>query len=404
MVIWVTVSGRLSLHSNISVSIKLGLLTALTWTLCVSAVNAQGDTARALSLGETPKAYVDHSPEANLSRVLASHHVFKGVPFSSSVKDRQAIVVVNGYQSANYRLDAVQAAKVITGYAPGQFLTVAVRYMDYSGSGAYREVIISSRDITSLNAGTVKFADLARDAMEVVIYPGDSALTHFEKYLAVAEKQIEKGNYWEAEQVVDSVGTAPGAANSDRYTRDMLNLSQGFDSYGDLYRAARILERVVEQRRAAGTLGGADADVTVERLVSLYIEDKRLKEADALLQNLVKETPEEKRHTDSYANNLERLAVIKLRLGQNEEAQSSLKEVLAIREAQSDASSSYARTLENMGDAYKAAGKRGDALAVYRKAKAIYDRAVVNPKRDQQIDYQVYAGKVKQLDEKLKQL
>ena len=61
-----------------------------------------------------------------------------------------------------------------------------------------------------------------------------------------------------------------------------------------------------------------------------------------------------------------------------------------------------ARTLENIGDAYRALGRKGDAQASYKRARAVYDKAVVATKREQRIDYQVYAGRVKQLDEKLK--
>ena len=322
------------------------------------------------------------------------------------MRDRQAVVSVHGYppQSANYRIDAVAAARSICGANEGKFLTVAVRYLDAYNSRSYRELIVSSRDITSLNAGTIKAYDLALQLPEISIQAQDSPVTIFEKYLAVAETQIDKANYWEAEQIVDSVGGAPPGTNHTRYMRDMINLSQGFDSYGNLGKATSILERVVSQRREAGSLSSSEADATVQRLVDLYLQDNRYKEADSLLCEVINGTPAGARESESYANNLERLAVVRLRQGQNEDALKTFNEVLQLRESKVENAAASARTLENLGDAYKALGKRTEALGSYKRARSIYDKAVVSTKREGRIDYQVYAGRVKQLDEKLKRL
>lgn len=379
---------------------RLFAVVIVSLSATITVVRAQGDSARALTLGETPRPFVDHSPISVAARAVSSRHIFKGASVNTSARDRQAIVVVHGYHGNNQRVDAIQAARAVADSSPGAFLTISVRYQD---GAQYREYIVSAREITSLNAGTIKLPELASQIVEVNIGPGDNAQTHFEKYLTAAEGQIQKGNFWEAEQIVDSVSAVPGHA-SDRYARAMMTISQGFDAYGDLYRAAKILEKVIEQRKASGTMGGIDADLTVDRLVNLYTEDKRYKEAQALLQELIDATPASERKSNAYANNLERLAVIKLRAGDNSEAEASLKDVLSIRGTQSETNSAFARTLENLGDAHKAAGHRSEAQGMYKRAKSIYDKAVVNPKRDQQIDFQVYAGRVKQLEEKLKQL
>ncbi len=353
---------------------------------------AQGDTARAYSLGETPRPQPPQ--QSNLARAVRAHKLFKGLSISTFTRGRQAVICVYGYNGANYRLDAVQAARAVTAAYSGQFLTTAVRY--YEKEQGYKEVLLTSRDITSLEAGTIKAGELALQAQEVNIGSYDGTAVVFEKYLAAAESLIEKGSYFEAEQIVDSLGPAPGGAAADRFARDMLQLSQGFDTYGDLYRAARILEKVVDERKNAGTLLSADADLTVERLIDLYLADKRYSDAENLLKELVAKPEQGQART----NNLERLAVVQLRLGKNEEALSALNEVLKAREAGPVAA--LARTLENIGDAYRALGRKGDAQASYKRARAVYDKAVVATKREQRIDYQVYAGRVKQLDEKLK--
>ena len=367
----------------------------------------QGESAHALGLGETPRPiFMTPDSHGNLAAILAKYKIFRGHSVSTIVRDRQAVVSVHGYppQSANYRIDAVAAARAICGANEGKFLTVAVRYLDAYNSRSYRELIVSSRDITSLNAGTIKAYDLALQLPEISIQAQDSPVTIFEKYLAVAETQIDKANYWEAEQIVDSVGGAPPGTNHTRYMRDMINLSQGFDSYGNLGKATSILERVVAQRREAGSLSSSEADATVQRLVDLYLQDNRYKEADSLLCEVINGTPAGARESESYANSLERLAVVRLRQGQNEDALKTFNEVLQLRESKVENAAASARTLENLGDAYKALGKRSEALGSYKRARSIYDKAVVSTKREGRMDYEVYAGRVKQLDEKLKRL
>jgi hypothetical protein len=63
-----------------------------------------------------------------------------------------------------------------------------------------------------------------------------------------------------------------------------------------------------------------------------------------------------------------------------------------------------AQAFEKMGDLYRSQGKRSDALTYYKRARAIYDKAVVSRKMAEKIDYQVYNAHLRQIDDKLKQL
>lgn len=370
----------------------------------VSDLSDTGESAKAFSLGQTPAI----SPTLNksvavyggLHKAISSRKLFRGAAISAFNKGRQAVVAVYGYKGANFRMDAILAARAIADTFNGQFLTFAIRYYEPNNSRAYKEVLLTSKDITSLEAGTIKLADFATSLPVVEVSAYDGAVVCFEKYLVVAEQLISKGSFFEAEQIVDSLGPAPGGIDQSRYTRDMMHLAQGFDSYGDSYRAARILESVVEQRRVAGSLFGDEAELTVDRLIDLYLTEKRFEDAERLLSEIIAANSNNKAGK-AYINNLERLGVVLIRQGKGAEALLKFKEVLALRTASGEGLG-RARTLENLGDAYRIVGSRTEAMSSYLEAKALYDKAVVSPKRHEQIDFQVYSGRVKQIEEKMK--
>ncbi|MBX9938715.1 MAG: tetratricopeptide repeat protein [Candidatus Obscuribacterales bacterium] len=372
----------------------------------LSDLSDTGESARAFSLGQTPAI----SPVLNksvgvyggLHKAISSRKLFHGAAISAFNKGRQAVVAVYGYKGSNFRLDAILAARAIANTFSGQFLTFAIRYYEPNNSRAYKEVLLTSKDITSLEAGTSKLPEFATSLPVVEVSAYDGAAVCFEKYLIVAEQLISKGSFFEAEQIVDSLGPAPGGIDQSRYTRDMMHLAQGFDSYGDSYRAARILESVVEQRRASGSLFGDEAELTVDRLIDLYLAEKRFEDAEKLLNEIIAANSNN-RAGKAYINNLERLGVVLLRQGKGAEALLKFKEVLALRTASGEGLG-RARTLENLGDAHRLVGSKGEALSSYRESKALYDKAVVSPKRHEQIDFQVYSGRVKQLEEKMKHL
>ncbi len=372
----------------------------------VSDLSDTGESARAFSLGQTPAI----SPAPNksvgvyggLHKAISSRKLFRGAGISAFNKGRQAVVAVYGYKGANFRMDAILAARAIADSFSGQFLTFAIRYYEPNNSRAYKEVLLTSKDITSLEAGTIKLAEFASSLPVVEVSAYDGAVVCFEKYLLVAEQLISKGSFFEAEQIVDSLGPAPGGIDQSRYTRDMMHLAQGFDSYGDSYRAARILESVVEQRRVSGSLFGDEAELTVDRLIDIYLAEKRFEDAEKLLNEIIAANSSNKAGK-SYVNNLERLGVVLLRQGKGADALPKFKEVLELRTA-NGAGLGRARTLENLGDAHRLVGSKGEALSSYRESKALYDKAVVSPKRHEQIDFQVYSGRVKQIEEKMKHL
>jgi hypothetical protein len=75
-----------------------------------------------------------------------------------------------------------------------------------------------------------------------------------------------------------------------------------------------------------------------------------------------------------------------------------------LKESNGESRISLANTFETLGDLYRIQGKRGDAQNYYKKARAIFDRAVVSRKPNEKIDYQVYHAHLRQLDDKLKKL
>ena len=359
----------------------------------------------------------------NLSRVLLHARVFKGASPTVLVSEKQAIVTINGYyargDSILRRKDAVLAAKAIINYSPTQFAAVSVRYIEPASSGSYIEDIVSAREITSLTVGTIKLDDLANQIIELSVSAFDSPAALFNKYLTGVELAISRGDFWEAGVLVDAMPDSP-AGDLGRFTSDMLVLSSGFDSYGDSTRSTRFLVRAVSLLRQAGRLCDSQGDQLIERLVGLYLQDNRFEPAQSLLTGLLTEIPASANQS-MYCGNLERLALVYMKSGQAARAEAPLQEALTIRQA-AGVDANLAKTMESLGDVYAATGRRGDAQALYLKAKAIYDHAVVSRSvtsgaggvfgrsgsgsatgnSGTYMDFQVYRGHIKQLQEKLK--
>jgi len=349
--------------------------------------------------------------DTNLDSALQRAHIFSGNQNAhAKLVDKQALIDVYHMaadQTAR-RKAAVAAARVLVNYAPAQFATVSVKFYQGSNTSSYCDVIVNARDITSLSAGTTSVDELAANVPLVDIAPGDSQASIFNKYLGAAEKQIDQGHFWEAEQIVDSVSRSHGLPNeaAGRFTKDMISLADGFDNWGDPERAEKVLRKIIDHRDGANSLNDSDADRSIQHLVDLLIDAKRYKEADELLTKLLNNPSlSQSANPQAYANNLERLAFCHIKTGQYPQAETELNQVLSIKQqAAGDSSPATAQTLEGMGDLYKAQGKGNDARSLYKRARAIYDHAVVNRKGGEKMDYQVYNAHLKQIDDKLKQL
>jgi tetratricopeptide (TPR) repeat protein len=347
------------------------------------------------------------------SGLTAALHKAKVFPASSgatvSLIDRQAVVEVFhvAADGAARRKAAIFAARALVNYAAGQFNTIAVKFYDQSGTASYSEIIVNARDITSLVVGTIKLDELAVAVSQVDISPSDSKVSIFNKYLGAAEKQIEQGHYWEAEQIVDSAARIHGnpPETNGRFTRDMISLAEGFDTWGDPERAEAVLRKIVDHREATNSLNDSDADLSIQHLVDLLLEGKRYSEAEQLLIKLASNPSlSQAANPRAYATNLERLALCHIATAQYPQAESELNQVVGLKESNGESSISLANTFETLGDLYRIQGKRGDAQNYYKKARAIFDRAVVSRKPNEKIDYQVYHAHLRQLDDKLKKL
>lgn len=327
----------------------------------------------------------------------------------ASLLDRQAVVEVFHSQpdEAARRKLAILAARALVNYAAGQFNTIAVKFYDQGGTASYSEIIVNSRDITSLVVGTIKLDELAASVSQVDIGPTDSKVSIFNKYLGAAEKQIDQGHFWEAEQIVDSAARIHGnpPETNGRFTRDMITLAQGFDTWGDPERAEAVLRKIVDHREATNSLNDSDADLSIQHLVDLLLEGKRYSEAEQLLTKLANNPSlSQAANPKAYAANLERLALCHIATAQYQKAESELNQVVTLKEGDGESSISLAKTFESLGDLYRTQGKRGDAQNYYKRARAIFDHAVVSRKPNEKIDYQVYHARLRQLDDKLKQL
>jgi len=327
----------------------------------------------------------------------------------ASLVGRQAVIEVfhNSADAFSRRKAAISAARALVNYAAGQFNTVSVKFHEQSGSTSYSEVIVNARDITSLSVGTIKLDELAANVSQVDIGPADSKADIFNKYLGAAEKQIDQGHFWEAEQIVDSAARIHGnpPETNGRFTKDMITLAEGFDTWGDPERAEAVLRKIVDHRETTNSLNDADADRSVQHLVDLLLEGKRYAEAEQLLTKLVS-NPSLSKSTNpqAYAANLERLAQCHIATAKYTEAESELNEVVSLKESSGESSISLAKTFEGLGDLYRTQGKRADAQSYYKRARAIFDHAVVSRKLSEKIDYQTYHAHLRQIDEKLKQL
>ncbi len=346
----------------------------------------------------------------NLESALHRSHVFAS-RHSPRVKliEKQAMVEVFHMppdQTAR-RKAAIAAARVLVNYAPAQFATVSVKFYDGANPSSYSDVIVNARDITSLSSGTTTMDELAANVPVIDIAPGDTQATMFNKYLGAAEKQIDQGHYWEAEQIVDSTSRAHGLPSeaASRFTKDMISLADGFDNWGDPDRAEKVLRKIIDQRDISNNLSDSDADRSIRHLVDLLIDGKRYKEAEELLSKLLNNPSlSQSANPQAYANNLERMAICHIRTGQYAQAETELNQVLAIKQRSGGESSpAIAQTLEGMADLYKSQGKRAEALSYYKRARSIYDHAVVNRKSGEKMDYQAYNAHLKQIDDKLKQ-
>lgn len=361
-------------------------------------------------LGSTFEQPLLAESSSTLTAVLQKARVF---PSSNGaivrLVDRQAVVEVfhNSSDVAARRKVSIYAARALVDYAAGQFNTVAVKFYDQGGTASYSEIIVNARDITSLAVGTIKVDELATNVSQVDVGPNDSKASIFNKYLGAAEKQIEQGHFWEAEQIVDSAARAHGnpPETNGRFTRDMINLAEGFNTWGDPERSESVLRKIVDHRDATNSLNDEDADRSVQHLVDLLVEGKRYAEAEQLLTKLLNNPSlSQSTNPQAYAANLERLALCHIATAQYQQAEGELTLVASLKESSGANKISLAKTFEAIGDLYRSQGKRGDAQSYYKRARAIFDHAVVSRKPSEKIDYQVYHAHLRQLDDKLKQL
>ncbi len=364
----------------------------------------------AVAMGAVFEPSVKAESNSGLTAALHKAKVFS--PSSGATVnliERQAVVEVFHFTAdgATRRKAAIFAARALVNYAAGQFNTIAVKFYDQGGTASYSEIIVNARDITSLVVGTIKVDELAASVSQVDISLNDNKVSIFNKYLGAAEKQIDQGHYWEAEQIVDSAARIHGnpPETNGRFTRDMISLAEGFDTWGDPERAEAVLRKIVDHREATNSLNDSDADLSIQHLVDLLLEGKRYSEAEQLLNKLASNPSlSQAANPKAYASNLERLALCHIATAQYPQAESELNQVVSLKESNGESSISLAKTFETIGDLYRTQGKRGDAQNYYKKARAIFDRAVVSRKPSEKIDYQVYHAHLRQLDDKLKQL
>lgn len=380
---------------NIVLSVKLLMLLAL---LCAS--------PPAPSLAAAPL-----SMSTSLIDVLHHSHIFGHAAVTLSTSGKRAAVTVNGFgcDDAARRKQAVAAARVLVNSAPAQFTTIFVRYLDSPAAVPYCEVLVNVRDITSLAVGTARLDDILSQLSVVYVQPGQSASQVLDQYLGAAEKQMDLGNFWEAEQIVDAATAVSGRVpegSSGRFTRDMINLADSFDCWGDSDRAERILRQLIDHRIGLGNLADADGDRSVQHLCDLFTSNKRYQDAETFLQSLLANPAlSQTANPQRYAANMERLALIHSRMGQYDQAGSELAAATTVLQGQvGEYSSNLARCYEEMADILTNQGKRDDARASLMRARSIYDHAIVSRIASERIDYQIYNAHVKQIEEKLRRL
>lgn len=346
---------------------------------------------------------------ATIGEVLNRSHIFTHC--SLAVLGRQALITVySPGDESSRRKQAVAAARLLVNNAPAQFTTIFVRYYDNAGAVSYCEVIVNTRDITSLSVGTARLDDILSQLSVIYAQSGESAAQIFDKYLGAAEKQMDLGNFWEAEQIVDAAsathGTPADTNTSSRFTRDMLNLADSFDCWGDPDRAERILRRLLEHRSSVGNLADLDGDRSVQHLFDLLMANKRYQDAETFLQTMLgNPSLAADCQPALYAANLERMALCHGRMGRNEQSAGEFAQAISILQSHGgEYSSRLARCLEEMADSLASQGKSADARASLLRARSIYDHAIVSRSPAERIDYQLYSAHVKQIEEKLKRL
>jgi tetratricopeptide (TPR) repeat protein len=347
-----------------------------------------------------------------MEQAISKSKVLRGYGYASCrLMNKQAIVDVfhfKGDLNASARKLAISLAKVMVNYAPAQFYIVSVRFHGEANEYPYQEYIVASRDITSLNAGSINYADMVATLPGMRV-EGVGALPDVAgRYINIADEMTVAGKYWEAEQVLTQLsreGMVRHETSSD-YLTSLTSLANAFDNWGDPDKGEACLLKAYELGN--NEFLGFDQEAmqhAVSALVKLQIQEQRYSLADEELRHIL-QRPEVLAGSDvgkaSRAHYLTLLGHLQQKIGQLNDALAQGKVAWELRGGQQNAKT--ISLLEFLGDVSRDLGKTKEAKDYYRQAKSACDKAILAHTDSERIDYLIYSARVKQIDEKLKRV
>lgn len=326
--------------------------------------------------------------------------------FQTSVSDGQVVIQVpkgGRTDDRGRRVESILLAKPAINSSPGRVSIVAVRYPE--GNGDYKDVLISSRDIVSLGAGTTTLDQLANQVIVLSIVASDSPEARFVKYMDAGERRIREGDLWSAECLFGMAihGTTGFSDGGRRFAAGMMHLGRGFELRGDNYGAERVFRKAVNKLQ---TVADVDKTLVAEALGALagtYLYENQYADAEPILRNLVS-LQEELGDTAAVAHSEERLGDSLLAQQKYHEAEASFKKAVEINEKTFGKDDpALLNCLEKLADCHLKGGRTSEAVSLYKRTKFIYDGSMVSKNRQKKIDYGRYGANVKRVEDKLKQ-
>ncbi len=326
--------------------------------------------------------------------------------FATSVSEGQVVIQIpkgGRVDDHGRRVESVLLAKTAVNSAPGRISIVAVRYPEANGD--YKDVLISSRDIVSLGAGTTTLDQLAQQVIVVAISSSDSPEVRFAKYMDAGERRIREGDLWSGECLFGMAihGTTSFSDCGRRFAAGMMHLGHGFELRGDTYGAGRVFQKTVNKLQSIPDVDKTLVAEALDALASTYLYDNQFADAEPILRNLVT-MQEGFGDSAAIAHSEERLGDSLLKQQKYTEAEASFKKAVELNEqALGKDDPALLNCLEKLADCHLKSGRTSEALSLYKRTKFIYDGSMVSKNRKKKIDYSRYGSNVKRVEEKLKQ-
>lgn len=325
--------------------------------------------------------------------------------FQTSVTEGQVVIqIAKGGRpdDRGRRVEAILLAKSVVNSAPGRISIIAVRYPEPNGD--YKDILISSRDIISLQAGTTTVDALAGLVNVVSVGSSDSPETRFLKYMDAGERRAREGDLWSAECLFGMAihGTTGFSDGGRRFAASMMHLGHGFELRGDTYGAERVFRKAVNKLQTVPAVDQTLVAEALDALAGTYLYENQYADAEPILRNLVS-LQESLGDSAAVAHSEERLGDSLLEQQKYGEAEASFKKAVELNEqALGRDDPALLSCLEKLADCNFKSGRTSEAFHLYKRTKVIYDGSMVSKNRKKKIDYSRYGANVRRVEDKLK--